>query len=380
MDVGYGMAPGDLLWTKAIYDQVQDIKAGTFDLSSGFQQFAFLILPQYTVPGAHGDIVGYGAFKIDNLGTITWPGGTQDPGELPTNHIIQIFLNKIVSGVPISETWIAVDRSDIAFLSLFTAVSLTQMEKRMFRGDDAITYLATGHDTTNDVLHGWGGNDTITLTNSGGIDQLYGDDGNDYLDIYDGTASVPLARDVTKLFGGAGNDTLRGDEGSERMFGGSGDDVVGQFGFGGNDSLYGGAGKDTLSSGGGIDILDGGDGDDVLRGGAGADSLTGGLGADLFLFVYIDAQHYFDSGTTLAGRDQVTDFVSGVDHLRIINNVLGAGPVQILGNATFTAANQVRWISQGGNTTVFVNTDADQTAEMAITLQGVTGLQVTDFL
>ena len=141
-----------------------------------------------------------------------------------------------------------------------------------------------------------------------------------------------------------------------------------------------GAGKDLLIGTGVANILDGGADDDAVRGGTGADLLTGGGGADLFLFVYVDAQKLYDSGTKLADRDVITDFTPGVDDLRILNNVVGGVPLLIMGTGAFTAANQIRWISGGGNTTVFVNTDADLNAEMAITLTGVTGLQSTDFL
>ncbi len=142
-----------------MYDGIQAAKAGTLDLSAAYQQFAYLILPEVTVHGAHGDIIGQGAFKIDKSGNITWPGGTPDLGEVPTNHIIQIYLNEIVGGVAVSHAWITWDPVDIPFKSLFTATSLKQMEMRMFAGDDFIRYTATTHDVTDDLLHGWNGND-----------------------------------------------------------------------------------------------------------------------------------------------------------------------------------------------------------------------------
>lgn len=380
MSLSYTIAPGDLLWTEALYEGIQAAKAGTLDLSAAFQQFAYLILPEVTVHGAHGDTIGYGAFKIDNFGNVIWPGGTQDPGEVPTNHIIQISLSKIVNGVPTGESLLFWDPTDITFNSLFTATSLQQMEMRMFKGDDIIFSVPTIRDATDDVLHGWGGNDEINSLNSGGRDALYGDDGNDRLSVYDGATSVPLAGDRTTMFGGAGNDTLQGDEGKERMFGGAGDDFLGQLGFGGDDSLYGGAGKDQLITGDGNSLLDGGTGSDVIRGGRGVDTATGGAGADTFVFVYIHSLGFYDSGVNLTKRDVVTDFVSGQDHLRIVHSVLGAGPLEVLASGPFTAANQVRWVSSGGNTTVFVNTDADLQAEMAITLTGTASLLVTDFI
>lgn len=104
------------------------------------------------------------------------------------------------------------------------------------------------------------------------------------------------ARDIIKgdnsgndIFGGSGNDELRGgkladwiDGGADNddlyatggdgnvLLGGSGNDKL--FGASGSDWLLGGADKDTLEGGRGADILDGGEGDqDVLKGGAGND-------------------------------------------------------------------------------------------------------------
>ena len=380
MSLAYSVAPGDLLWTQALYEGIQAAKAGTLDLSAAFQQFAYLILPEVTVHGAHGDTIGYGAFKIDNFGNVTWPGGTQDPGEVPTNHIIQISLSKIANGVPTGESLLFWDPTDITFKSLFTATSLQQMEMRLFKGDDVIFSVPTIRDATDDVLHGWDGNDEIRSLNSGGRDALYGDDGNDRLTIYDGTTSAPLPGDRTTMYGGLGNDTLQGDEGREKMFGGDGDDFVGQLGFGGNDSLYGGAGKDQLIAGDGNSILVGGTGDDTIRGGRGTDTETGGGGADTFVFVFIESIGYYDSGINQTKRDVITDFVSGQDFLRVNHSILPPVTLQYLGSGAFTGADQVRWVSSGGNTTVFVNTDADLQAEMAITLQGTASLQVSDFI
>jgi hypothetical protein len=67
------------------------------------------------------------------------------------------------------------------------------------------------------------------------------------------------------LFGGDGNDDLRGNQGNDLIFGGDG-----------NDYLDGGANQDTVYGGHGNDLIDGGS--------AGADRLTGGSDADLFKF------------------------------------------------------------------------------------------------
>ncbi len=70
------------------------------------------------------------------------------------------------------------------------------------------------------------------------------------------------------LIGGAGDDTIVGnDDGNDTLFGGAGDDtIVGNDD--GNDTIYGGAGDDT--------IVGNDDGNDTLFGGAGDDTLLEG--------------------------------------------------------------------------------------------------------
>ncbi len=84
---------------------------------------------------------------------------------------------------------------------------------------------------------------------AGSIDRivLYGLGGNDTIDI---------ASDITipaELFGGAGNDVLRGGGGPDILIGGSGNDQL--LGNAGMDLLVGGAGRDSLQSLGDGDVL-----------------------------------------------------------------------------------------------------------------------------
>ncbi len=85
--------------------------------------------------------------------------------------------------------------------------------------------------------------------------------------------------DIENLIGSAHNDVLIGDRDVNRLDGADG-----------NDTLYGGAGDDTLISGAE---------DDTLTGGAGDDTLTGGADDDTFVFA---AGH---------GADTITDFTTG---------------------------------------------------------------------
>lgn len=123
------------------------------------------------------------------------------------------------------------------------------------------------------------GNDRISLTGSGLSLQrlaISGGAGNDTITVREGNGN--------ELNGGAGNDSLGGGKGNDRLIGGDGNDVLG--GGGGNDRLDGDAGND---------ILAGGDGKDLLNGGAGLDFLIGGSGADVF-------------GFSTGGFDKILDF------------------------------------------------------------------------
>ena len=105
-------------------------------------------------------------------------------------------------------------------------------------------------------------------------------------------------RDV--LFGGLGDDELRGNGGRDNLFGDTGDDLL--DGGARLDVLFGGDGADTLIGGDGDDKLFGGDGDDVLIADAGHDRLSGGSGGDLFVLGLED----------LGGSiDQITDWDDG---------------------------------------------------------------------
>ncbi len=152
-----------------------------------------------------------------------------------------------------------------------------------------------------------GGNGSETLRGGEGDDSVFGSNGNDILE------------------GGAGRDTLDGSNGSDTVFGGAGDDDV----FGGNDRdvlnaddgddrVFGGNGRDSLDGGDGADTLDGGndndlvlggDGDDIIIGDNGFDTLKGGAGNDV-----IEGGNGFD---TLYGNegDDVLDGGNGFDFL-----------------------------------------------------------------
>jgi len=98
------------------------------------------------------------------------------------------------------------------------------------------------------------------------------------------------------------------------------------FGNDGNDILNVDGGADTLLGGAGDDKLNGGAGDDLLIGGFGNDMLTGGQGRDIFVLEdpLSYAAKFFTSMT-----DTVTDFDIGVDKIRVYQKWIDKGWVSI---------------------------------------------------
>ena len=101
------------------------------------------------------------------------------------------------------------------------------------------------------------------------------------------TAANTIAVDdlVWSITGGAGNDTIVGDDQA--------------------DTLVGGAGADVLKGGAGADALTGGDGPDTITGGAGVDTIT----------------------LTATGADQTDVVVVGSGVVVVVDVVVGSGVV-----------------------------------------------------
>jgi Ca2+-binding RTX toxin-like protein len=91
----------------------------------------------------------------------------------------------------------------------------------------------------------------------------------------------------------------------------------------------------TIVGGAGADTLNGGIGDDVLDGGANADTIVGGLGSDTMVFLYTS------TNSLAAARDTITDFISGVDKLKIGHAINAADFSSLAGAATGNLANDL---------------------------------------
>jgi Ca2+-binding RTX toxin-like protein/protocatechuate 3,4-dioxygenase beta subunit len=148
-----------------------------------------------------------------------------------------------------------------------------------------------------DFVRGGDGDDTIET--AAGIDDIAGGRGNDTIDAGLGSEQ--------NVYGGQGNDTIRGGGGSDVLNGGSNLSPANNTG---NDTIYGGPGRDTVHAGDGADELYGDGAADTLNGGAGADKAWGGLGNDILVGGTGRAEDDGSSDDTLRGEIG-NDFIIG---------------------------------------------------------------------
>ncbi|CCG07417.1 FecR domain-containing protein [Pararhodospirillum photometricum] len=184
--------------------------------------------------------------------------------------------------------------------------------------DDNILQGGVGNDQLsggagNDSLEGGAGNDT--MQGGRGNDTLVGGDGTDWADYSDATNPVVLSLSagtaggldvgvdvlsgIENVIGGAGNDTLTGDNAANALQGGAGSDSL--VGLGGNDTLDLGIGGGLIDAGAGDD-----DGRFTLTAGAEV-TVAGGAGTDTLVITVTDAD--LEDTDRLAALAQVRAFV-----------------------------------------------------------------------
>ena len=118
------------------------------------------------------------------------------------------------------------------------------------------------------------------------------------------------------MYGGAGEDELKGNSGNDLIYGGGGDDF-----------LYGDCRDYDFSiceyyhvhdeHSGGIDTIYGGDGNDLIVGGVGADDLSGGAGADIFAF-----EGHHDFGDIIGILTVLTDCFLTKPYLHLVMKLI----------------------------------------------------------
>ena len=206
-------------------------------------------------------------------------------------------------------------------------------------------------------------------TVSGGLRSILGSANADTIFNY-GTLSGRVDLDSgADLFNGAGGRAVV-------VFGGDGDDILrGSFfddtlaGDAGADRIIGRTGDDQLTGSSGADRLLGGGDDDLLNGGADKDLLSGGTGADQFQFSSVA-----DIGTG-ALSDRITDFKSLEDKIDLslipgLNFIGSVAFSSVAGELRYdTASRQLRG-----------DTNGDGVADFVLVLDGVASLVAGDLI
>jgi Ca2+-binding RTX toxin-like protein len=141
------------------------------------------------------------------------------------------------------------------------------------------------------------------------------------------------------------------------------------------------AGDDMLIGNKTNDALKGLAGNDTLVGGMGADKLTGGIGADIFKF-----NKTVETGIDAKTRDIITDFKHSekdkIDLFEIDANEKLANDqaFTFIGSKNFSknATAELRFDSK--TNTLYGSTNADNSAEFSIKINGVKSLSLDDFI
>lgn len=257
--------------------------------------------------------------------------------------------------------------NDTLFLNGQAAKSVTVLNVETITGDYANDTVTLGADVTNVTIDLGSGADSLVLAGTGtnsvlvkNVETITGGNGNDAItflaaannvsiSLGGGTDRVDLLDGVSNIVTVARVEVVAGGTGADRI-------------------TVTGTGASRLLGGGGNDTLAGADGADRLQGGSGVDWMSGGLGADQFVFTSI-------ADSLAASPDTISDFAVGVDDL-VFQGLL-VGSFAYIGTASFTntGASRARFVNASSRLEVDVN--GDGTADMAITMTGVTAIALT---
>ncbi|MEZ5573275.1 MAG: hypothetical protein R3E64_14820 [Halioglobus sp.] len=197
------------------------------------------------------------------------------------------------------------DAANTLYFANSLLLNICQIEGR--DGDDRI-WGSQGDDVIigglgNDILRGESGNDMFIVEGTGqGSDRFIGGDGQDI--VVGGTqddtfslAAMSMKFGTEVIDGGAGHNTIAGN-GDDNFLNFSATELVSIA------SIHGGAGDDKIRGSQGSDVIYGDAGDDKLRGEAGNDVLSGGTGDDVLFGEAGDDVYLFQLG---AGRDRINN-------------------------------------------------------------------------
>ncbi len=215
---------------------------------------------------------------------------------------------------------------------------------------------------------------------SQGSDRIIGTDGDDILngfsdiDYIDGRGGNDIINGGSSgdtLLGSEGNDIINGGSGNDLLDGGTGNDIINGgssndriFGRDSNDILDGGRGNDRMWGGNGDDIINGGNSNDVLLGESGKDIINGGRGNDVIVGGFGK-----DVLTGGQGRDQfvyqsVRDFGDTITDFEIVKDRIDF--TQIKG---IRSMSDLQFIQKGDN--AIIQAEAGQSFKQVAVLQDV---------
>lgn len=172
--------------------------------------------------------------------------------------------------------------SNTAFVQTSSAANTVDVSQdilgRLIVTEGRATFTIDNATINETIINTGAGNDVVTISDLHFIGSMRvvveGGVGADFIDARGAMfGSVRL-----EVFGGAGNDTIGGGRGGERLFGGDGDDVI--RGRSGADTISGDAGADLIFGGAADDSINGGSDDDTIFGNNGNDRLDGGIDSD----------------------------------------------------------------------------------------------------
>lgn len=297
------------------------------------------------------------------MATYTFEQMTQSDASAFTTADYLFFLSGNVANLGVVDNPQTVTSNALGSSTTLESITLTSGGKSLTFGAHA---LAVASQQTPD--HIIIGNDLLVFGESGTTASPV----NDTLSLAAGTAGH-----AGVAFGFGGNDTITGGAANDTINGGEGNDVINDassttsdsdwlLGGNGADSIVGGAGNehifgnvavgaggladgnDTIDAGAGNDYVNGNAGDDSILGGAGNDRLYGGNGNDT-----IDGGTGNDYIQGNKGNDTLTDTGTSTTEVNVIHG--GAG------NDIISAAHGLNQLfGDTGNDSITGGAEADQ--------------------
>ena len=377
-----------------------------------------------TLDGGAGD----DTFKGSGASDVLIGGSGSDTADFSHMGFVTITL-----GDPIPY-WAGSEDPHAQFISIENLTGAAGQDVLVGNGESNILRGLAGQDNLiggggADIMYGGADNDAYYVDNAGDIVWEYAGEGTGDYVIASASYALTAGSEIEQLqvdsSVGTAPINLTGNEFNNFIFGSSGDNVIN--GGGGADYMSGGKGNDTyivdnpgdslfengdihstpenesegfdtvltsvnfnvglyseievlqaigtanVSLTGSLDNnrIIGNDGINVIDGSYGKDTMTGGGGGDAFLWSSIDEIGLFNFDP-----DIITDFNTAQDVLHFTNidaneTVAGNQDFTFIGTAAFTAPGQINWFTNGTDTFIQLNTNADPTVDGIIQLNGV---------